>query len=76
LGERARPALIEVDESTGEMWERLTLKHEFGPEIAVVEKNPVVEGELGAEKLSPSRLLELPARNAECCEALGIRGDM
>jgi hypothetical protein len=51
LRERASPALIEVDESTGEMWEQLTLKHESGPEIAVVEKNPVAEGELGAEEL-------------------------
>jgi hypothetical protein len=49
--ERASSALIEVDEGAGETWEQLTLKHESGPEIAVVERNPVAEGELGAEEL-------------------------
>ena len=51
LRERARPALVEVDENTGDAWGQLVLKHEAGPEIAVIEKNLVMEGELGAEEL-------------------------
>jgi hypothetical protein len=47
----ATPAVIEIDKSDGELWEQLTLRHESGQEIAAIEKNPVVEGELGAEEL-------------------------
>ena len=51
LRECASPAVIEVDEGTSEEWEQLVLKHESGPEIALIEKNPVVETQLGAEEL-------------------------
>jgi hypothetical protein len=50
LKEVALPALVDVAEGSGE-WQRLILKHKSGQEIAVVEKNPVVEGELGADEL-------------------------
>ncbi|HEV8038343.1 MAG TPA: hypothetical protein VGP62_05725, partial [Bryobacteraceae bacterium] len=50
LQERASPALIEADE-LADSWQQLVLSHPEGPEIAVIEKNPVVEGELGAEEL-------------------------
>jgi hypothetical protein len=43
--------VIEVDDDTGETWDQLVLKHESGPEIAVVARNPVVDGELGDEEL-------------------------
>lgn len=51
LRERASPALIEADESADDMWKQLVLKHASGPEIAVIEKNPVAEGERGGEEL-------------------------
>jgi hypothetical protein len=50
LKEHASPALIESDEE-GDSWRQLVLRHPTGPEIAVIEKNPVVEGELGAEEV-------------------------
>jgi hypothetical protein len=46
----AQPALL-VAENDDDTWEHLTLKHRSGQEIAVVEKNPVVAGQLGAEEL-------------------------
>jgi hypothetical protein len=52
LRESARPALIEVEKRDGETWEHLLLKHESGLEIATIEKNLVVPGELGADELS------------------------
>src|SRR5438046_907842 len=51
LQERASPALLEVDQGSDELWERLVLKHEAGPEIAVIERNPITD-ELGAEELN------------------------
>jgi hypothetical protein len=51
LRERASPALIDADESAAGAWQRLILRHPSGPEIAVIEKNIVTEGELGAEEL-------------------------
>jgi hypothetical protein len=50
LKESANPALIDSDDK-GDSWQQLLLRHPAGPEIAVIEKNPVVEGELGAEEL-------------------------
>ena len=51
LRDLARPALVEADESTGGVWGAIVLKHEAGLGIAVIEKNIVVDGELGAEEL-------------------------
>jgi hypothetical protein len=51
LRESASPALIEVVERSGEAWEQLVLKHPSGVEIALIEKTPVLEGELGADEL-------------------------
>ena len=51
LRDLARPALVEADESTGDVWGQIVLKHEAGPEIAVIERNIVVDGDLGAEEL-------------------------
>jgi hypothetical protein len=39
----------ESDDSQG--WTQLLLKHVAGPEIAVIERDPVVPGQLGAEEL-------------------------
>jgi hypothetical protein len=47
----ASPAVIEADEGVGDNWEALILKHESGIPIASIEKNPVVEGELGFDEL-------------------------
>jgi hypothetical protein len=51
LRDSASPAMIEVGDSTGETWEQLVLRHKSGPEIAIVEKNPVAEREPGADEL-------------------------
>ena len=50
LRERASPALVE-SEGDADSWQQLVLKHPDGSEIALIEKNPVVEGGLGAEEL-------------------------
>ena len=46
----SRPAVLRSDVE-GDTWERLVLSHQSGEEIAIVEKNPVVEGQLGADEL-------------------------
>ena len=51
LREAARPAVIEVDEGSNESWEAFALKHDGGDPIAFIERNLVVEGELGSEEL-------------------------
>jgi hypothetical protein len=51
LREVALPAMVDVTEGSGDTWEQFTLKHRSGQEIAVIERNPVVEGELGADEL-------------------------
>jgi hypothetical protein len=55
----ALPAVVDVTEGSGESWEQLILKHESGQEIAAVERNPVVDGKLGAKELQEF-LDELP----------------
>jgi len=50
LREVARPAVLDV-EGDGEMWEQITMTHKSGAAIAAIEKNPVIEGELGADEL-------------------------
>lgn len=47
----ASPALIEAETADGEAWESVILRHPDGIEIAQIERNPVEEGELGAEEL-------------------------
>ncbi len=54
----AAPALIESSDEEAP-WQQAVLKHPDGTEIAVIERNPVVEGELGAEELQEF-LDELP----------------
>jgi hypothetical protein len=50
LREAAQPAVLHV-EGNDSAWEQLTLAHGNGRGIAVVEKNPVIEGQLGADEL-------------------------
>ena len=45
------PAVLTISEGDGDAWERFTLSHKSGQEIAIIEKNPVVEGQLGADEL-------------------------
>jgi hypothetical protein len=47
----ALSAVVDVTEGSDESWEQLILKHESGQEIAAVERNPVVDGKLGAKEL-------------------------
>lgn len=47
----ATPAVIELIQGEAEAWQQLLLRHDTGEEIAVIERNPVEEGELGAEEL-------------------------
>ena len=51
LRETAKPAILSISEGDGDTCEQLTLSHKSGQEIAIVEKNPVVEGQLGADEL-------------------------
>jgi hypothetical protein len=46
----AEPALLE-GEDKGTDWNELVLSHKSGTEIAIIEKNLVIDGELGAEEL-------------------------
>ena len=46
----SRPAFLQ-SEREGDAWEQLTLSHKSGQEIAVIEKNPVIQGQLGADEL-------------------------
>lgn len=63
----ASPALIEGD-AGGDAWQQLVLKHGSGQEIAVIEKNLVVEGELGSEELQEF-LQEVPLHRPESAAA-------
>jgi hypothetical protein len=45
----SQPAVLHSEE--GDVWKHLTLSHKSGREIAVIEKNPVVPGQLGADEL-------------------------
>jgi hypothetical protein len=51
LREKARPAALNVSEGGDENWEQLILSHESGQEIALVERNLVIKGRLGADEL-------------------------
>lgn len=46
----SEPAVLHT-EGEGDAWEQLVLSHKSGQEISVIEKNPVVEGQLGADEL-------------------------
>jgi hypothetical protein len=51
MREVALPAVVDVAEGSADTWEQLTLRHKSGQEIAIVERNPVEEGKLGADEL-------------------------
>lgn len=51
IEQAAKPARIAVQESDIDGWRELSLSHESGEEIAIIEKNPVLEGELGYEEI-------------------------
>jgi len=51
LREVTKPAVLEISDGDGDEWQQLILSHKSGPEIAVIEKNPVLEGQLGADEL-------------------------
>jgi hypothetical protein len=46
----SQPAVLH-SEKEGDAWEQLILAHKSGQEIAIIEKNPVLEGQLGADEL-------------------------
>lgn len=50
LRQASQPAVLHSEEED-DAWEELILSHKSGQEIAVIEKNPVVEGQLGADEL-------------------------
>src|ERR1700722_17789552 len=50
LQDLARPAVLDA-ESNGDAWEQINITHASGQAIASVEKNLVVEGQLGADEL-------------------------
>jgi hypothetical protein len=51
LQKAATPAHLEADEGAGSNWEALILKHVSGLPIAFIERNLVVEGELGFDEI-------------------------
>jgi hypothetical protein len=51
LRDTAHPAVLKVSQGTEDEWQEVTLTHKSGQEIAVIEKNPVVDGQLGADEL-------------------------
>jgi hypothetical protein len=52
LREAAKPAVIEIATGSDNSWSELILAHESGDEIAIIERNPVIDGELGAEEIT------------------------
>jgi hypothetical protein len=53
---------VEAGEETE--WSELILRHKAGPEIALIERNPVVPGELGEEELNEF-IQEIPGEKPE-----------
>ena len=51
LREAARPAVLQVSHRNGDEWDEVSLSHESEQPIAIIEKNPVAEGQLGADEL-------------------------
>src|SRR5437764_486402 len=51
LQDEAHPAILKPLQGTQESWQQIVLTHDSGQEIALIEKNPVVDGQLGAEEL-------------------------
>jgi hypothetical protein len=47
----AEPARIQLERGTADRWQEVLLRHSSGAEIALIERNPVIGGELGAEEL-------------------------
>ena len=45
------PAFVQLERGTADEWQELLLKHNSRSEIALIERNLVIEGELGAEEL-------------------------
>jgi hypothetical protein len=50
LRQASQPAVLH-SEGEGDAWEQLSLSHKSGREIAVIENNPVVKGQLGGDEL-------------------------
>lgn len=50
LRQVSQPAVLQ-SEVEGDAWQQLILSHKSGQEIAIIEKNPAVEGQLGADEL-------------------------
>ena len=43
---------IQVEDGTEQVWNQIVLSHKDESEIAIIERNPVINGELGAEELA------------------------
>lgn len=42
---------VEVVDGSEQEWDQLVLRHKNGPDIALIERNPVADGELGQDEL-------------------------
>ena len=51
LRESKSNAILQIESGSGDAWEQLVLSHPNGPEIALIEYNPVIEDEIGQEEL-------------------------
>jgi hypothetical protein len=55
LSKAKQDALLETEVGSETDWDQIVLKHENGPEIASIERNPVGVGSLGQEELQEFR---------------------
>jgi hypothetical protein len=51
IEQAAKPARITMEEKDGDHWNVCVLSHGSGEDIAVIERNPVVEGQLGWDEI-------------------------
>jgi hypothetical protein len=68
LQQLAHPASLQADEGVENDWEALTLKHASGVPIALIERNPVIEGQLGFDELQEF-IEEVPYHKPESASA-------
>jgi hypothetical protein len=68
LKQESLNAILQIEDGTEADWTSLVLKHESGPEIAVIERNPV-----GPETLGSAEIDEFLEEIGECQPASAVR---
>ena len=70
IGAQAPSCELRVEDGDSDNWNQLTISHKDGTEILSIERNLVIEGELGAEELSEFTRDLQSARPASAAEWL------